>query len=1126
MKKIILSAVLVLLLPIMALGGEVVTNGKVSVQSVDGKKGIAGFDIFVDGKLLCPVRLSSQEGIVAKNVKKDGSILVFSDLSGQGVTFGKGSFVKVEVKANHPYPEISFRLELDKFDEGAWGSVFGNSPFHFLIMKQENAEALHHRGWLVATPVLDPYPLKVGRQGIVCSKWSREWMWAPPFGACPIPVAALWSPKEKKYVGLDFTHARLTDHSDKYIASSYCWTSGPDKNFVTLVYPHAKGYVNAVRYPNNGDMIASHCELIYNLELPYWKDPNTFYFDYIWSRYKDLLPAGPVLNDLSYIPGDSQIRAFPMPGGVGLTYKVPANDGWESMFMEEGTIVPVGDVWTLPSIDYLYLMAGGKTDNAQITGIKNQLSYMESKAKKFKVEGDDCVFWEKPLEGPPKIKYAGDVTTLREVHGWSTAQTFLDVYRNEKNSMSEEQKKAYLEIIDGALNWTKYNICTRNDISDVPEAMFLIGQPGVSFCLSYYYTFRDTPERKKNAELAYEMARSLMLRYLTIFIADTDEEDNIEGTFLIEPNSGQPWTGAACANECCLIPTEMIDVYVATGDPLLKYFVQGMLERWSLMYQPILYPSIKKSKGKFTECYGLFDDCAIGGRGKRALYGSFSSYNQVAYPPGAAKARIVCGEKAAIVFNKDGVHTDISEYRSAKNGENFSFRVNSTLKEPFEIAVSYQWPYPNLMEKDIFIKRKGEIKKLSLEGDNPDYKKPAKRSFWCLQIFKVQDGDVIAVGKLDEKLPVLKSESIKTLTLNPKNYENEGFKIIDLAKTCNEAPSLNWDDNASYAPYFPGEHYCFKVPYYLVPAALNNGKICVSSGEIPVNLSVPYLCFFISEVKDSSKLTINYDDGSKEPVSFKGSYLAWQGWPSLFQCRTDMVAHKCGAKAVKSVTVENMWVWAVTVATPASGAAKVEWALQKISGIQKAEAEEKERDRKRQESLKTGFALCLKSDYAEAKSYEFTYMVVTDEEQEIPANSFLEYDIHISKDSSGINGGCELTGGTVGNIRDKVGGTHPGQKIDESKKGQWVHRKNDLTDVAGQTFQYTTIAVDGNDHKAGTYIAYYKNIYITDGKDKIFLKLYNNENAIPCGEASVAPNGGVKLMTNFLVEVVPAANVK
>jgi len=1118
MGKRILVVAMVLLLPIGARGGEVITNGKVSVESVEGKKGIAGFNVFVEGKLLCPVRFSSQEGIVAKSVKKDGNILSFTDFSGQGVVFRKGSYIKVEVKTGHPYPEISFRLEIERFDENGWGMTFGNSPFHFLILKQENAEAVHHRGWLVATPILDPYPLKVGRQGIVASKWSRDWMWAPPFGACPLPVAGLWTPKEKKYVAFDFTSARLTDHSEKYVASSYCWQSGGDKNFITLVYPYAKNYIMAVRYPKGGDVISSHCELIYNTGLPYWKDPNTFYFEYIWSRYRDLLPASPVLNDLSYIPGEFQIRTFPMPGGVGLTYRVPAKDGWESNFMEEGTVVPVGDVWTFPSVDFAYLLAGGNPSDKQIKGIKSQLDYMEGKVKKFVVEGDNCAYWEKPVEGPPKLRYAGDVTTLREVHGWTTAQVFLDVYRNEKNTMPEEQKKRYLEIVDGVLNWTKYNICTRNDISDVPEAMFTIGEPGVSFCLDYYYTFRDDPERKKNAELAYDMARNLMYRYLTIFIADTDEEDNIEGTFLIEPNSGQFWTGAACANECCSIPTEMIDLYVATGDPLLKYFIRGMLERWSLLYQDILYPSIKKSKGKFAECYGLFDECAIGGRGKRATYGGFGSYNLVAFPPGNARARIVCGEKAAIVFNKEGMHTDISDYRSSKNGENFSFRVNSSLKEPFEIAVSYQWPYPNLMEKDIFIKRKGELRKLSTEGDTAEVKR-TRRAFWCVQISGVQDGDVVAIGKLDESLPVLKCESIKSWSLKPRDFEGEGFKIVDIARFCNEAPSFNWDENSSYAPYLAGEHYCFRVPYFLIPPVLNNGKTCVSSGEVALNLSAPYIFFFVSELKDSSRLTVNYEDGTSEPVSFKGKYLAWQGWPPLFKCKIDILPYQCKSKVIKSVSVENMWVWAITASTPA-GASQAEWAVQKISGILKAEFEEKERERKREESLKSGYALCLKSDYANANSYEFTYMYVTDEEQEIPENSFLEYDILIPKESAGLNGACELTGGTVGNIRDKIGGAHPGQAINENQKGKWVHRKVDLSEVAGQTFQYTTIAVDGTSHKAGTYIAYYKNIFITDGKDRILIKLYNNEDRIPCGEAGIAPNGGVKEMSNFSVEAV------
>lgn len=1090
---------------------EEITNGLVTVKAATGKKGISGFDVYVQGKLLCPVRFGSQESIIAKTVKKDGNILFFGDLSATvgGFTLGKESFVKVEVKPNHPYPEISFNLKMDKFDRGGWESNFGNVPFHFLTLQQENAEIVHHRGWIVATPILDPYPLKEGRQGIVCSKWSRDWMWAPPFGACPIPVVGLWTPKDKKYVAFDFTHSRLTEHSEKYIASSYCWQQGSDKNFVTLVYPFPKNYIDALRYPKGGEVIASHCELIYNLDMPYWKDPNTFYHEYIWSRYKDLLPSSPILNDLSYLPGDFQYRSFPIPGGVGLTYKVPAKDNWESMFFEEGTVIPIGDVYSLFSMDYLYY-ANAK---GQIENVKKQLEYLIGKAKKFTVNGEECVYWEKPLEGKGKAGFAGDMTTLRNIHGWTIAQTMLDIYKHEK-------AEQYLPYIEGALNWTKYNVCTRNDISDVPEAMFLIGAPGISFCLDYYFTFRDDSARKERAHFALELARALVYRYLAIFPSDTDEDDIIDGTFLIEPNSGQPWTGAACANECGLLPITMLEVYAATGDPILRHYILGMIERWSLLYQEVMAPSIKKYTGKFTECYGLFDECAIGGKGKRAAYGGLYGFPLVTFPVGQSKARVYCGEKAAIVFNKEGMHTDVSEYRCSRGlTDGMSFKIDSKIQEPFDIVVSF--PFFDLRDKEVFIKRAGNIKKLEKETDY----RTQTRAFWCIYIVGVQNGDVVAIGKLNENLPVLNCSAIKPWNLKPRNFESEGFKIIDISKYCNEIVNFNWDDSLSYAPYLAGEHYARKVPYFLVPPILNQGKPCVSRGELALNLSVPYIFFFVSEVKNDSNLVVNYEDGERESISFTDRYLAWQGWPPIFKCRIDILPYQCKNKKIKSISMDGLYLWAITAST-SECAAKSASVIRKMADERKAEQEAIAREEKWKESLKTGYALCLKSNYAQANSYEYTYMYVTDEEQKIPEGSFLEYDIFIPKESAGINGGVDLTGGSVGNIRDKIGAPHPGQKIQDNQKGQWVHRKFDLGEVAGQSFQYAVIGVDGKEHKAGTYIVYYKNICITDGKGKVLIKLYDNGNKIPSGDTGIAANGGVKEMTNYSVEVVPAEKIK
>lgn len=46
------------------------------------------------------------------------------------------------------------------------------------------------------------------------------------FGAYPLPVVGLWKPSAKTYIAFEFLTARLTDHSERFIASGYCWDMG------------------------------------------------------------------------------------------------------------------------------------------------------------------------------------------------------------------------------------------------------------------------------------------------------------------------------------------------------------------------------------------------------------------------------------------------------------------------------------------------------------------------------------------------------------------------------------------------------------------------------------------------------------------------------------------------------------------------------------------------------------------------------------------------------------------------------------------------------------------------------------------------------------------------------------
>ena len=1084
-----------------------------------------GFDLVVAGKSLAPARFSSNGLIAASTMQTlpNGALRFsgFRAAEASGLELSDGDFVQAAPGLASPYPEISFQLTVKKFDAAKWNAAAGGPcPFHFLTFSLDGAEAIHHRGWLVATPALDPYPLQAGRQGTftLASKWSRDWTWAPPFGACPIPVAGLWAPRSGRYAAFDFTDARLKDHTEKLVASAYCWKQGRDRNFITLVYPFARNYIG-LRHPQGGEKIASHFRVTYDLDLHSWEDPNQRYHERLWLEYYDLLPGAPALNDLSFLPGYARLNDFPRPAPPRFTYTVPKKDQWESNFFEEGTVIP--EYAELQPLDFFYW----QKDQASINAVKEQMPYLLRMAKRFQAGGEECCYWPKPLEGKSRPAL-GDVTTLRNIHGWSIAGALLCIYTHEKDA-------SQLPVIDGVLNWTKYNICTRNDISDVPDAMFTIGWGGMDFCLRYYYTFRDDAQRAERAQLAYRLALSLAYRYTTMWIPDTAEDDNIEGTFLIEPNSGQPWTGAACANECCMFMNAFARLYAATGDPIILAYLRGMLERWPLLYQDEDAENLWDYSAPFAECFGIFDECQIGGRNKRSTYGGNVEPFDLIQPVAFARVRVVAGEKGAAAFNKRGMHTDITEFRSSKNlAKGLSFKVVSSLQGDFDLILTT--PQLRLGGRRLLLKR----------GDTPNELAPGKEfvvpdySPCNALIHGVRNGDVIALDTYDTSLPVVDCRPVKSCSLEPRGFADEGFTVLPIARNCDWAPKLDWEDADSYAPYFPGCHYAFGVPYFLVPAYLNGGKTAMAGGSVEVDAtarsherdargttSVPpvparALAVLVSEVSPAARVTVSYEDGQSESVRLAERAVAWKAWPKWFKTQIDIAPLKCRDSRISGIAVQGLKLWGVTLANTAPAAAKV-LALLDIPRAEKRQKESAERfEAQWRKSLAQGSALRLEADCVEP-GYAYCYVCIAKGSWEIPKDSFLEYDTLIPYDSIRSNAGVDLTGGTAGNIRDAGIGTHPSQSNDP--RGEWKHHRYGLAPLAGKTFEQVVIATDGSNCLKGRFKGCFKNIRLAgvDGND--LLKLYGDGPAIPCGKPEVAQNGGLKDMANWSATVVPAA---
>ena len=181
----------------------------------------------------------------------------------------------------------------------------------------------------------------------------------------------------------------------------------------------------------------------------------------------------------------------------------------------------------------------------------------------------------------------------------------------------------------------------------MPSSPFAIGGTLCpAFLLDYYFTFRNDAQRATNATLALHLADVVTWRYLHPWAMDSDRFDGaLDSAFLAEPNSGRDWAGLGCANEVNWNIDALTQVYVHTGDPRMRYYLRGMLQRWPALYQPNYEDAISNynTSEALTEGLGLFDGSGPG-RGLRYPYG-FSPSLPLNEPVGASLMRVVAGTR-------------------------------------------------------------------------------------------------------------------------------------------------------------------------------------------------------------------------------------------------------------------------------------------------------------------------------------------------------------------------------------------------------------------------------------------------------------------------------------------------
>lgn len=841
----------------------------------DGNRPLADVLFHANGALYA-TRAQTREGqILFSGFRTDGSWEV-----------GDDAVVSVAFTQGNPYPQVSFRVPVRRFAPVVWEAAHGKQPLHLFACFLPGAPIFHQRGWVIPTPVIDDHVMH-GAFGTssasIVSDWSPDWMYAPAIGAYPVPVVGLWKPDEGKYIAYEFFDARLTDHSEHNLGSTYCWQSKGAKEFFCLTLPYGKPY-NRIRYPQDGELFASRFRILYSTDLHYENDPNLFVNQYIWSTYRQRLASAPPMNDLLWLPKSYRLERFPTPFLGRLTYRTK-----DDPFSLDGNLESYGVGWDSP-VDYAY----ATNNQSAIAGLHEDLAQLAKLAQRFTVNGEECVYWRKPLEGDWRPQYGKGVPTLHNVNGWLIAIAFLDAYRNERNA-------EWLPILDGVVRWSKYILYTRNCYPDVPAAMFAWdAAPIASFLLKYHFTFRDDPQRQELANLAYKLTRSLVYRCLPIFASDNNPNDDIDASFFMEPNSGLPWLGAACANEIWETAVGVLLTYVHTGDPILGHYLRGAIERFPLLFRDEVYPSVAEYGNAFAERYGLYDG-AEQPPGTRSTYGGlWGGLEKLIYPVAGTQVRVVCGEKTAIAFNIGGTHTNVAEYRPAKAG-NFALRLKG--KPPSADAdgrydVVLTFPLADLRDKPIYI-NKVETQAIQRFPERHD----------TVLVRGVKEGDWIQVGQVPDNTP-----SARLAIIKPRQPQEHvpfpGYEEIPLAEQADVVINLSWDDNRSMAGFIGGVRSLWGVPFAMIEPTLNAGKAATRQ-QVHVSQKATMLFALISE-GSQAHLRLAYADGSTETVTMDSAVPAIQGWPPVLRWQVWMVAHPLKGE-LRSVSPQNCMLYALTL---------------------------------------------------------------------------------------------------------------------------------------------------------------------------------------------------------------------
>ncbi len=782
--------------------------------------------------------------------------------AGGASAFDKESGLWLTLGESDRFPLLRFRFSPVPDDSAAAKMAIGSpKTLVMLACRMDSAQVLYRGGFQMPLPLIDPFP---SQSDAMQGDWGSGWTFATPMKACPIPAVGLWNPSAATFIAFESQEARSGDKSDKDIVFAY--GSPESEGDKTSARPRP---FLAAAIPLNS--VNSRLRIIYSIGMPSHRSPNEFVLNHIFETYGQYLPAPSAVNDLGWLPQREDFVPDDARTGA-LLWRVPKQSiAARDWLFAEDTLVPSGEYRGVLNTECAPIRPATARGMHQVPGTRppdglaDASQALMARARHYgssdslrkdwmvlkeaciqkTIADDDCRFWRFPLRGDYKDMFGGkSAATTHCSSTWQTGADLLAMY-------AATQDPELLPYIDGVFRWGRHCVFTRGGYGVEPAVVSapLAYEISVEFYLNFHHVFKRHQDaaRRAMAEEALSLGRSLLYRHLAVYTDDPDEADNLDPSFLIQGTSAPTSFGTVSWDGTERLILAMALYYLETSDPVLRYYVQGALQRWPIGYEADVRHTI--------EFLGVSHagPRPRGLRQGRIVPGdSLARYFQ---PIGRAAVRVLYGAGGALAFSR-GAALDIQNFAADSDGD-CSFALSGRLGSSSTIIITA--PLRTLHGKKVFVNGKEVVPRIiGRHGEN-------------LVLDDIRAGDTITLGEIgtpsraEKGLPAAGAARAFSTRL-------DNFEMLPL--TGGEALDTSWQNGLSWSGYSDGLSYAWGVPFRLMPPANGGVPLCKQPVSLPIRKPIGSAFIFASVAKGPIAAVMVYTDGILERHELAGGQVA------------------------------------------------------------------------------------------------------------------------------------------------------------------------------------------------------------------------------------------------------------